>query len=297
MTGPNKNIKEERSVIFLHVPKAAGATLHGIIERQYRPTAIFTIEGSRVRESIDEFKRLPETRRKKIRVVKGHMGFGLHEFLPQPSTYITILRDPVDRVISHYYYALQAGPRHYLNNVIQNMSLEEYVSNEISPELDNGQTRLLSGIESVDTVTGFEQCSTEVLESAKKNLQEHFAVVGVSDRFDETLILLKKALGWGEVRYHRRNVTKNRPRKEDIPKSTLDLIEKFNELDIELFRYAREIFEESVTQQGPSFDKELEAFKSSNERWGRIHAFSISSFSHQAVRVIRRIKSSIRTGD
>ena len=35
---------------------------------------------------------------------KGHMTFGLHEVLPQTATYITVLRDPVDRVISAFYF-------------------------------------------------------------------------------------------------------------------------------------------------------------------------------------------------
>ena len=32
------------------------------------------------------------------------MVFGLHEILPQPATYITVLRDPIDRVMSAFYF-------------------------------------------------------------------------------------------------------------------------------------------------------------------------------------------------
>ena len=35
---------------------------------------------------------------------KGHMLFGLHAILPQPATYITVVREPVDRVISSFYF-------------------------------------------------------------------------------------------------------------------------------------------------------------------------------------------------
>ena len=268
MTKSNKNTNQERSVIFLHIPKAAGSTLHRIIERQYKLSAIFTIDGSRAQKSIDEFKSLPEAQRKKIKVLKGHMMFGLHEFLPQPSTYITILRDPVDRIISHYYYALQCGPKHYLYNAItsQHMSLKDFICSGISSELNNGQTRLLSGVEGVGTITGFGQRSTEILERAKKNLREHFVVVGLSNKFDETLILLKRAFGWKNLCYIKKNVTRNRPRREDISKDTLNLIEKYNELDIELFKYTKERFEELISQQGFSFDKELKEFKLSNSK-------------------------------
>ena len=43
------------------------------------------------------FAQIPPARLRKTRMFKGHMLFGLHEILPQPSTYITVLRDPVDR--------------------------------------------------------------------------------------------------------------------------------------------------------------------------------------------------------
>ena len=121
--------------------------MHTIIERQYEPTIILTIDGACVQESVGEFKKLPEALRERIIVLKGHLYFGLHEFLPRPSTYITILRDPVDRVISNYYYVLRT-PSHYLHHEIrsQGMSLREYLRSEMNPQLDNAQRRLLSGV-------------------------------------------------------------------------------------------------------------------------------------------------------
>ena len=272
MPKSSKNTKQEQSLIFLHVPKAAGSTFYKIIERQYKPNSIFSIDGQRVRESIDEFKKLPVAQREEIRVLKGHMYFGLHELLPQPSTYITILRDPVERIISHYYYVLRS-PNHYLYNKVtsQHMSLKDYVCSGISTELDNGQTRLLSGLE--QTVFGWEECSTKVLELAKQNIKNHFAVVGLSERFDETLILLQKAFAYKIPFYVQENVTKNRPLKENISQDTLKFIEKYNELDIELYKYAKNNFENIITQQNTYFERELKVFKLLNKLYGKVYSF------------------------
>src|SRR5438105_758705 len=49
-------------------------------------------------------RKLSKERLRKIRVFKGHMLFGLHEVLPQPATYITVLRDPIERTLSAYYF-------------------------------------------------------------------------------------------------------------------------------------------------------------------------------------------------
>ena len=273
MSKSSKSTNQEQSVIFLHVPKAAGSTLYRIIDRQYKPTAIFAIDGKRVRESVDEFKNLPKTQREGIKFLKGHMYFGLHESLPQPSTYITILRDPVERIISHYYYVLRS-PDHYLYKKVtsQNMSLKDYVCSGISTELDNGQTRLVSGLE--QTVFDCEKCSANVLELAKMNLRNHFAVVGLSERFDETLILLQKAFAYKIPFYLKKNVTNNRPLKENISQDTVKYIEEYNQLDIELYDYAKTNFENVINQQESYFKRELEIFKLLNMIYVKTYSFS-----------------------
>ena len=69
------------------------------------------------------------------------------------TTYITVLRDPVDRIASHYYYA-KRYPTHYLHKEItgRNMSLQDYASARLSDELDNGQVRMLAGVVNEKTV-------------------------------------------------------------------------------------------------------------------------------------------------
>lgn len=296
MIKSSNNNKQGQTVIFLHIPKAAGSTLSSVIQRQYEPGDTFRIDGFHIRESIDEFKKIPEAKKEKIRFLSGHMFFGLHEFLPQASTYITMLRNPVDRVISHYYHVIRHS-NHYLYQEVtsRNMNLKDYVSSGISAELDNGQTRDISGEGIVqkpfpDTGISFGQCSTEMLERAKRNLREHFAVVGLAERFDESLILLKRTFGWGTPCYVKSNVGENHPHKRDISKDELKLIEKYNELDIELYKYAGEMFEELINQRLPlsSFERELKQFKLLNKYCGKI-----CIFSQRAVRKVKRVTRSL----
>lgn len=254
-----------KTLIFLHIPKAAGSTLHSIIERNYPKESIYTIDGSRVLESIKEFKTLPESKRAEIRCVKGHMPFGLHMSLPQPTTYVTVLRDPIDRVISHYYFVLRT-PSHYLHDMVvtNRMSLEEYVSSRISPELVNGQTRDISGIGCFEMV----DLSDDVLEIAKRNLKEYFAFVGLGEKFDESLLLMRRTFSWRNIFYVKQNVSRNRPLKSEIPIKTLKAIEEHNKLDMELCEFAKQILEEQIREQGPSFKYELRTFRLLNKVYG-----------------------------
>src|SRR5258707_12286863 len=134
-----------KALLFLHVHKTAGTTLHRIIEREYNPFHIYTIEGGRVEWSIDHLKKLPEWRRAALRVVKGHMSFGLHEFLPQPSTYITFLRDPVERCISSYFYSKGNRFNPFYRRINQKqLDLAAFL--EIVPWNNNLHCKMIAGI-------------------------------------------------------------------------------------------------------------------------------------------------------
>ncbi len=257
----------DRVVLFLHIPKAAGQTLSQVIVRHFDPAAVFAI-GRPNHQFIEQFKKMSKSERARIRLVKGHMPFGLHEYLPRPSTYITMLRDPVDRIISYYYFARRT-PDHYLHEALQSrrMSLREFVLHGLPVELDNGQTRLLAG---VGNGVGVGQCSLETLETARRNLTAHFAVIGLSERFDETLLLLKSAFGWRNLCYTRLNVTRDRLPKDAVDDETLDAIARSNELDLQLYEWARDRFERQIEPWGASFRRELVAFRLWNAAYGRL---------------------------
>src|SRR2546430_13176428 len=92
------------AVIFLHVPKAAGSTLNRLIEWEYPLFQMYSVDPVFFRWSAAHLRKLSKERLRKIRVFKVHMLFGLHEALPQPATYITVLRDPIERTLSAYYF-------------------------------------------------------------------------------------------------------------------------------------------------------------------------------------------------
>ncbi len=109
---------DREALIFLHIPKTAGTTLNRIIEWQYSPLAIFTMDPYRIRATAERLKRLPEGHRRRLRVVRGHLFYGIHEFPPQGATYITMLREPVARVLSACYFILRR-PLHPLHRKLK----------------------------------------------------------------------------------------------------------------------------------------------------------------------------------
>ena len=263
-------MSEDSLVIFMHVPKTAGTSLRHIVQSQFQPNNVFEFynlktQPPKVRKGIEKYQNLSEAKKNKIEFVSGHVGFGLHEFLSRPCTYITVLRDPVERVISYYYFLLRNQ-----NVIVKNKTLTEFV--QTFGGVHNSMTCYLSGLtlqaqlqdSNIDLKS--QQFDIKTLEKAKANLQNYFKVVGFVDRFDETCILLKKILGWNIPSFYiKKNVAKNSDITRDISIETLSLIHEFNQLDISLYNYAREKFVETISQQGITFKEDLDSFKLSQQ--------------------------------
>ena len=244
----------QESVIFIHVPKAAGTTLNRLIEWEYPLLEIYSVDPYFFRWSSAHLWRLPKRRLKRFRVFKGHMMFGLHEILPQPATYITILRDPIDRVMSAFYF-MRGYKLHplYWKFRRERWTLEDFVTR--LPR-DNVQCKFIAG------AVYEEPCTTEICERAKENLVRYFSVVGLLERFEESLALMKLRFGWMLKNYSSFNVTRTRPNKRDLPKSTLDLIAERNRFDIELYQCAAKLFQDAVSKNAGEVSRivrELEA--------------------------------------
>ena len=87
-------------LIYEHIPKCAGTSLVSFLAAQHRNP--YLIDGRNPLESIERFDALPSNERAAIDFVGGH-GASLCRGVIDP-TYATLLRHPIDRVISYYHY-------------------------------------------------------------------------------------------------------------------------------------------------------------------------------------------------
>ncbi|MBX3362219.1 MAG: sulfotransferase family 2 domain-containing protein [Phycisphaeraceae bacterium] len=164
--------------MFLHIPKTGGLSLRQTLLRHCAPGASF-----RIIHQIDDaarFARLPLERRRAIRLIEGHMYYGIHQHVPSPCVYITILRDPVARIRSYYNYVCRSK-WHFLHSRItgDNLTLRDCIEQRITVELDNYMTRSLSSLEYVNVPFG--QVDERMYVAARAHL-ESIAIVGTTDR-------------------------------------------------------------------------------------------------------------------
>lgn len=263
-------------LIHLHIPKNAGTTLGRSLRLglmlwpphrwlHVRSTiGYYSMAHYRLR--LERIASLSEKQRRRIRLFEAHAAYGLHESLPTPSAYITMLRDPIDRVLSIYFAHRSAG------RLAQDLSLAEFLEQHDPGRMwwiDNAQVRYLAGEGSEVLNCPQGQVNRSHLELAKNRLDNEFLFFGLVEAFDLSINLLRRRLGWNRLYYHTSNVTKTRRNKDEMPEGDLDRIREMNELDIELYEHASSKFHEAVASEGPTFEREVARFRSANERYGR----------------------------
>jgi hypothetical protein len=121
--------------ICIHLEKTGGMTVRDIIARQHPQESVYAVnEGSFSDASFTQ--RIADQR---LQAKFGHFGFGLHKQIDRPCRYITMVRYPIERMVSGFHYSRQIHPS---GGYFHEITLEQLVA---EPGRDNGQTRRLSG--------------------------------------------------------------------------------------------------------------------------------------------------------
>ncbi|WP_058307181.1 sulfotransferase family 2 domain-containing protein [Gracilibacillus massiliensis] len=231
-----EDMKEEQPICLLHIPKTGGKTLWKILNEQ------------------------PET------YYVWHKK--MFKRLVNPVTFFTMLRDPVDRVLSTYYYirAYEADPLHL---PLQSITLREFVDYISDDQIENiryeiGDLRSLR-FRSVNLATRYlSGGDPNALNKAKMNIKNHFSFVGITDMYSESLFLMKKRFNLHIQSVIVQNKTKNRPSLDSIAPDTIDKIKKINHTDIAVYEWAIKRFLSKLRSLSTQEQQELKAWLTNN---------------------------------
>jgi hypothetical protein len=232
---------------FVHIPKTAGATVTTMFEAAYSKDQVRGA-GNWLRHPRATGREISRVRWTGawtgLPVVVGHIPYGLFEkHMPPDTVYMTFLREPVDRVLSHYH-------RHVEPKARKAMSLEEALEAAM-PDVTNLATRFLCG-----DPAPLGDLRAGALDDAKANLGS-FAFVGIQERFEESVVLLQRTLGLAAVPYLNQHVSIDRPAVDEIPDELRSAIQEHNRLDMELYAFALELFEDALGEAGPGLEADV----------------------------------------
>jgi hypothetical protein len=235
-----------RKIAFIHIRKTAGSTLFDAISRNYSADQQLLIDG-RPHNRDEVTRSLADLGRKPVRLIYGHVGFGVAKYLPSDFSMITILRDPMERVLSQYYFL--RGRKKSPDSYYQKHSLEYALSDsEVNHYFSNVQTRVLSSAEVQISQKPVADMGQQDLEAALGNLKR-LSLVGFTEQFSSMLAELSSRfhLKTDEFTVQKRN--RSRPSVAEVPTTTRKLIARANELDQELYDAARKIIRASAPRQ------------------------------------------------
>lgn len=269
-------IVTKSAVVFLHISKTGGTTLRSIIQKQYSADEIYDLDPSYFTsdprhyqqvygERIRTLSKMGDKEKENYRCFLHPMGYGIHKLIPQTAQYFTMLRDPLDHYISNFYFALN-NPEHINHQYIveNNITIDTFHKHF---KIDNMQTRRLSGYDTIDAFYNVAPLPENAIDMAKQNLME-MAVVGLTEEFDISLLMMQRAFSWDDVRYIARNTAPKRIKLNNLNPQTREILQHLLVSDIELYNYALQLFEQQK-QNYEITDESVKSFRAANDHYIR----------------------------
>lgn len=236
--------------LFLHVPKTAGSSVYSILRTLLKPPELLKLHPDG--ETLWRIHMLPLAHRARLKVLYGHVDVQNTRQVVPLQRCVTLLRDPVQRIVSYYAFVKHMD-RGAHSDLARRASITQWIDTLRLPETDNGMVRRFSG---GLHEAGIGACTRQMLERAKANLAQ-FAVVGLTNRFDEFYALLARRLGLPMRTYVAEKVNARRPSIDQLDRDTLAELERRNALDRELYRFGAQLFTQQLasTDIAPAIDE------------------------------------------
>ena len=245
---------------FVHIMKTAGTALRQRLVNHFGRDAVYPtrdLDGTdliRGYISVDHLRERLEARGDQIQVIAGHFPLRTVELIEGPYTTLTLLRDPVERMLSYLRrgggrgaFELALGERSEEDRLPRSMSFEEIYDAHLG-RADNTMTKML-------TLTPAEMSASMLtrvdmrrdhLERAKEALADIDAV-GLQEHLEDFCEELATRFGWqlGELK------VVNTTTPVEIPESLRARIVEDNAIDVELYEFARHLVGSRDDRAGP----------------------------------------------
>ena len=260
----SNDVIEIRHIGFLKVHKAGSSTMQNIFFRfGLKRNLTFAIPR---KSNYFKFKTiLPVKQGGHYDILAFHakLNFKKSDFdaiLPEDKVNIAIIREPLKRMISAAYYYRNFGSR-YLKTIPKDNFISELIENPEKYEPGTFSNTRNSMAKDFGFSAKMKATEKGKIQKTLKLLDKEFKLVLLVERFDESLVLMKRILGWkmsdilyipSKTKHHPIvNVTNAQRRKH----------EKTCFLDYAIYGYFSKVFDAKVMREGQMFELEVAHFK------------------------------------
>lgn len=244
-------------IVFIHIPKTAGTTLHEILVKQFPPEQVCP-------ERFNGLAGYACADLARWRLFSGHFDFTNAQLIPGQKLFVTVLRDPVKRLNSLYYFQRAHHPEIaqqdslHLAKLASRLSPAEFFAlDEVRahPSINNAMTQVLSGMWPMyrwehaypDYAERRDLDMAALLKKAITNM-DSLSAIGTTERFDDSLEYIMTSIGMETPALYESKMVLDKISTEDPGLHTverrefspyeLELIQPLIEYDIQLYNIA-----------------------------------------------------------
>lgn len=216
------------TMLFVHIPKTAGVSVGKALQESF--DRFYAVEWNNIPSSFRKLTRqamYEQSQGKTRQVIMGHFGWAdmqvwrHHELSMKAGT---ILRDPVQRIISNFNYNRSKAHPAWQAFIKQNPTIMDYVRNT---GYDVQLTQTIGIVSSFDDVLS--------------KLISHYSFIGVTERLGASLTHLSRSHGLPAIREYRDNVGATPA--QELPADVHDLILQRNHNDLKLHALMMRLFD------------------------------------------------------
>lgn len=260
-------------LIFLHMSRTAGWTFFLALHADGAIGKILKLDGQLDGTKVDVDDFLADMGKDEFDAYFGHFSFGVHTSLSQPYCYVTVVREPVDRVLS---YIVNRARRE------SGLDVDEFLRSDF--EASNGMTKRLCGLGprngglydfvSGNMVSPEPEITDEHFDKALENLDRHFRLVLRYEKLAESMVMLKKEFATGtllSILNNSAGTTRLNNMHGQFPPEMIEDIRLRNRIDIRLY-------EEIVKR----FDKAIDAWPEETKDEARVTAYLLDRLRYDS---------------
>lgn len=237
-------------LVFIHINKTAGRTMRYILRSSFgfRHCEAEPLNGKQTGRPFSASDlRYARKLYPRLESIAGHRVTGYVD-LDEKGTefkYFTFMREPLKTCASRYQYNVQYRGK-------KDIPFEEWIQKEWTR---NHQTKMIAGVDDVD--------------KAIRILHAKGIFIGLTERFDESILMLKALLANSlNISYERVNTARDNHIAEGLlaNDTTRQMLIEANQADLQLYQYVKEeLYPSFQREYGPKLDVDVELFRQTQD--------------------------------
>lgn len=230
--------------LFNHFPKAGGTSFFAVLKQNIAEAAISP-------QLMEQEVRLARPERfEHFRLIRGHFSVLTQMGFDRGRYSMTLVREPVSTILSTYNFWRGRSEEDAVSAQAKRIDFPQFVRRFAdSPTIiRNPYTHHFAGVSR--DYPGEPADQELLLQYARHNLA-HFNFVGICERFEESIRLLCRELGWqAPAAMPHENRSLGQQERAAIDAATMQLLLERNQLDLQLYDYAKALLAERRARVG-----------------------------------------------